>query len=186
MAILSVLPSSVRSAQGRRCSFRFSITLNAGCLLVLFLFSTAAAFTGCSTSPPYYSKARSPTSALRLVSEQDVLDAVERAEESWAKALAAREEAKVLSDKAEEASTSAAEESEEVSLAPKDLSAKGGISRVADVLQAALDAGDLLAEAKRGSDEADRLEAMADRTLALSEEKLEQHLADFPDSTLHE
>ena len=47
-----------------------------------------------------------------------------------------------------------------------------------------LDAGSVLSRAMQAAEEADRLELIAEEALAKSEEMLEQHLMDFPDSSL--
>mmetsp|Transcript_939 Transcript_939/g.2135 ORF Transcript_939/g.2135 Transcript_939/m.2135 type:complete len:165 (+) Transcript_939:44-538(+) len=122
---------------------------------------------------------------LAAVTEDEVLAQVEKAEESWARALEARKEANALSDRAEEQGEAAAEIAKEAEAAIRE----GAISleKIAMADQATnsnLDAGSVLSRALQAADDADRLEAIAEVALANSEEMLDQHLIDFPDSSL--
>mmetsp|Transcript_29438 Transcript_29438/g.84617 ORF Transcript_29438/g.84617 Transcript_29438/m.84617 type:complete len:212 (+) Transcript_29438:200-835(+) len=125
-----------------------------------------------------------------LVTEEDVLEAVEEAEKLWAKALEARKEANALSDRAEEEAEAAANSSKEAdSLIQSKRENKEPIT--VDQLQKAdaaarssLDAGSMVNKALQASEEADKLEKLAEEALQKSEEQLEQHLKDFPDSKL--
>ena len=122
---------------------------------------------------------------LAAVTEDEVLAQVEKAEESWARALEARKEANALSDRAEEQGEAAAEIAKEAEAAIRE----GAISleKIAMADQATnsnLDAGSVLSRALQAADDADRLEAIAEVALAKSEEMLDQHLVDFPDSSL--
>ena len=122
---------------------------------------------------------------LAAVTEAEVLTQVEKAEEAWAAALEARKEANALSDRAEEQGEAAAEIAKEAEAAMQE----GAISleKIAKADQATnsnLDAGSVLSTALQAADDADRLEAIAEVALAKSEEMLDQHLIDFPDSSL--
>ena len=123
--------------------------------------------------------------ALAAVTEEQVIQQVDRAEEAWAQALEARKEANALSDRAEENAEAAAEVAREADAAMKE----GSISleKIAKADQATssnLDASSILSRAMQAAEEADRLEEIAEEALAKSEEMLEQHLVDFPDSPL--
>ena len=123
--------------------------------------------------------------ALAAVTEEQVIQQVDRAEEAWAQALEARKEANALSDRAEENAEAAAEVAREADAAMKE----GAISleKIAKADQATssnLDASSILSRALQAAEEADRLEEIAEEALAKSEEMLEQHLVDFPDSPL--
>ena len=123
--------------------------------------------------------------ALAAVTEEQVIQQVDRAEEAWAQALEARKEANALSDRAEENAEAAAEVAREADAAMRE----GAISleKIAKADQATssnLDASSILSRALQAAEEADRLEEIAEEALAKSEEMLEQHLVDFPDSPL--
>ena len=123
--------------------------------------------------------------ALAAVTEEQVIQQVDRAEEAWAQALEARKEANALSDRAEENAEAAAEVAREADAAMKE----GAISleKIAKADQATssnLDASSILSRALQAAEEADRLEEIAEEALAKSEEMLEQHLVDFLDSPL--
>lgn len=123
--------------------------------------------------------------ALAAVTEEQVIQQVDRAEEAWAQALEARKEANALSDRAEENAEAAAEVAREADEAMRE----GAISleKIAKADQATssnLDASSILSRALQAAEEADRLEEIAEEALAKSEEMLEQHLVDFPDSPL--
>ena len=123
------------------------------------------------------------------VTADDVELAVEKAEKLWAEALAAREKAEALAVKAEELanqsemSTSSAKDALEDSTG----ATKFKLSMLGDA-QAAMDvsirAGEVLADAYDAAEEAERLEALAEAALTASEDAIEQHLLDFPDSEL--
>jgi glycerol-3-phosphate O-acyltransferase len=121
-----------------------------------------------------------------LVSEEDVLESVEHAEQLWAEALEARKTANALSDRAEEEAEAASSSAKEVEEKMKDRSKPISMETLAEgdaVARSSLDAGSMLNTA---SDEADRLLAEAELALQKSEERLDQHLEDFPDSPLKE
>ena len=123
------------------------------------------------------------------VTADDVELAVEKAEKLWAEALAAREKAEALAVKAEELanqsemSTSSAKDTLEDSTG----ATKFKLSMLGDA-QAAMDvsirAGEVLADAYDAAEEAERLELRAEAALTASEDAIEQHLLDFPDSEL--
>ena len=124
-----------------------------------------------------------------LVTEDDVLKAVEKAETLWADALEARKTANALSDRAEEEAEASAETANQMNAV---LQARGketpiSMQQLAEADAAArssLDAGSMVQKALKASDEADRLEKLAEQALQDSEAQLEQHLQDFPDSPL--
>ena len=123
-----------------------------------------------------------PITALYLVTEEDVIALVEKAEDLWAKAYEARQAANKLSEKAEaigldaEVSTSDATEALKQSIS---------VEKVADATTAqnlSLDLGYQLEEALKAQEEADEIEMRAEKALAASEAALEQHLIDFPEN----
>lgn len=129
------------------------------------------------------------SSCLNLVTEDDVLEAVEKAEALWAKALEARKTANALSDRAEEEAEAAACSSKEVDSMFQNRSQPISMQQLAQADAAArsnLDAGGMVNRALQASDDADEMERLAEEALQKSEEKLEQHLIDFPDSPLAE
>lgn len=122
------------------------------------------------------------TTALKVVTEEDVIALVEKAEDLWAKAYEARQAANKLSEKAEaigldaEVSTSDATEALKQSIS---------VEKVADATTAqnlSLDLGYQLEEALKAQEEADEIELRAEKALAASEAALEQHLIDFPEN----
>jgi hypothetical protein len=124
---------------------------------------------------------------LSLVTEGDVLKAVENAEKLWAEALEARKVANALSDRAEEEAEAASTQAKEVEESMRDRSKPISMEKLAQadaVSRANLDAGSLVNKALQASDDADRLLAKAELALEQSEECLEQHLKDCPDSPL--
>uniref|UniRef100_A0A7S1ZHS6 Uncharacterized protein n=1 Tax=Trieres chinensis TaxID=1514140 RepID=A0A7S1ZHS6_TRICV len=143
-------------------------------------FSASASSSFSSFFSPFAAAVAGST-ALRLVTETDVLDLVTSAERAWEKALEARKRAEYLSTEAEYAAETAAAESEKVS--PAEFASS--VSAIGDVLNSALDAGSVLERAQKAGEEADALEREADELLRRSEEALEAHLTDFPDSPLH-
>ena len=127
------------------------------------------------------------TTALGLVSEEDVLEAVERAETLWAEALEARKTANALIDKAEaeaNASAGTAKEAENIFRDKTTPVTMQELVQVDSAAKASLDATSLVNKAMEASDEAERLETEAEEALKKSEETLDQHLLDFPDSSL--
>ena len=140
--------------------------------------------------PSISSRHRSSQTCCRLVSEEDVIEAVEKAERLWAQALEARKTANALSDRAEEEAEAAATSSKEVDdvfQSQKNNSKPITMQQLAQADAAAksnLDAGGMVNRALAAVEEADRLENLAEEALQQSEAKLEQHLIDFPDSAL--
>jgi hypothetical protein len=124
---------------------------------------------------------------MSLVSEEDVLEAVEQAEALWAQALEARKTANALSDRAEEEAEAAAGTAREAENIFQNQTAPVSMEQLVQVDKAAksnLDATSMVNRALKASEEADRLEQLAEEALRKSEEQLEQHLKDFPDSPL--
>ena len=122
---------------------------------------------------------------LHAVTEEDVIKSVEKAEKLWAEALEARKEANALSDRAEEGAEAAAEVAKKADAEMR----RGPISlekiAAADAAtNSNLDAGSVLSRALGAAEEADKLEELAEKALAESEDALEQHLKDFPGSDL--
>jgi hypothetical protein len=126
------------------------------------------------------------SSCLSLVTEDDVLEAVEKAETLWAEALAARKTANTLSDRAEEEAEAAAETSQQVAEMYTNMKTIS-LEKVAEAdaaTKSSIDASSMVGDALDASDQADRLEDLAEEALKLSEQNLEQHLKDYPDSPL--
>ena len=127
---------------------------------------------------------------LYLVTENDVLEAVEDAEKLWAQALEARKTANALSDRAEEEAEAAAETAKQIDAMFQEQRENRQSITMQQLAQADtaartnLDAGNLVNRALRAADEADRLEKLAEEALRKSEDLLEQHLKDFPNSFL--
>ncbi len=124
---------------------------------------------------------------MSLVSEEDVLEAVEQAEILWAQALEARKTANALSDRAEEEAEAAAGTAKEAENIFQNQSSPVSMEQLVQVDAAAksnLDATSMVNKALKASEEADRLEQLAEEALRKSEERLEQHLKDFPNSLL--
>mmetsp|Transcript_13908 Transcript_13908/g.22860 ORF Transcript_13908/g.22860 Transcript_13908/m.22860 type:complete len:195 (+) Transcript_13908:3071-3655(+) len=122
------------------------------------------------------------SSALFVVTEEDVIAKVEEAEALWAKAYEARKTANELSEKAEAIGQDA-----EVSTSDATEALKQSISleKVADATNAqnlSLDLGNVLDQALKAQEAADEIEAQAEKALAASEAALEQHLIDFPEN----
>jgi hypothetical protein len=128
-----------------------------------------------------------PNSRMLLVSEEDVLEAVEQAEVLWAQALEARKTANSLSDRAEEEAEAAAGTAKEAENIFQNQTTPVSMQQLLQVDKAAksnLDATSMVNRALKASEEADRLEQLAEEALRKSEEQLEKHLKDFPDSPL--
>jgi len=124
-----------------------------------------------------------------LVSEEDVLEAVERAETLWAEALEARKTANALVDKAEEEANASAGTAEKAANIFQDKTTPVTMEELVQVdsaARASLDATTLVNRAMEASDHASELESKAEEALKKSEEALDQHLIDFPDSSLAE
>ena len=154
-------------------------------IIILFICSLSWTSAFCPslhtrTQRVYYST----TISLNLVTEDDVIALVDKAEDLWAKVQTLRNEANDLSIQAEtlgqEAEVSAAD-------AVKSLSGKIDLSeeKIAEVQQAqsqSIDLGSLLERAMKASEEADEIEILANEALAASEAALEQHISDFPEN----
>lgn len=129
----------------------------------------------------------STTTMLLVVSEEDVLEAVEQAEILWAQALEARKTANALSDRAEEEAEAAAGTAKEAENIFQNQTSPVSMQQLVQVDKAArsnLDATSMVNRALHATEEADKLEQLAEEALRKSEEKLEQHLKDFPESPL--
>ena len=123
------------------------------------------------------------TIPLNLVTEDDVIALVDKAEDLWAKVQTLRNEANDLSIQAETlgqaAEVSAADAVKSLSQDKIDLS-KEKIAEVQQAQSQSIDLGSLLERAMKASEEADEIEILANEALAASEAALEQHLLDFP------
>ena len=143
-----------------------------------------------SSSRPTWTSPASPltrTTRLCLVTEEEVLEAVEKAEALWAQALEARKTANALSDRAEEEAEAAATTAMDVENMLKDKSSAISLEKIAQADKAAksnIDASGMVNKALEAEEEANRLEALAEEALRVSEEKLTKHLEDVPDSPL--
>lgn len=127
------------------------------------------------------------TTRIFLVSEEDVLEAVERAETLWAEALESRKNANTSSDRAEKKAEASAGQSEKAANIFQDRTtpvSKEQLIQVDTATKNSLDATSFVNKALEASDEADRLEQEAEEALRNSEEQLDQHLKDFPNSSL--
>ena len=131
---------------------------------------------------------RCTSTEISLVTEDDVLEAVEKAESLWAKALDARKTANALSDRAEEEAEAAASVSKDVEEMVNNRTAISmeQLAQADAAASANLDATIFVNKALAASDEADRLEVDAEESLKIMQERLDQHLIDFPDSPLAE
>lgn len=164
--------------------------------MLIFLAFLSASVQPFSTSHPLQlhqqeqgKQSHHPT-ALFLVTEDDVIKAVEEAEGLWAKALDARKTANAISDRAEEEAEASSERAKKVEAKIRD----NNISKTPitmetltegdAVARSSLDAGLLVNKALAASEEADELLLLAEEALEASEKILEQHLIDFPDSSL--
>ena len=127
----------------------------------------------------------STTISLNLVTEEDVIALVDKAEDLWAKVQTLRNEANDLSIQAETlgqtAEVSAADAVKSLSQAKIDLS-KEKIAEVQQAQSQSIDLGSLLERAVKASEEADEIEILANEALAASKKALEEHLIDFPEN----
>ena len=126
---------------------------------------------------------------LRLVTEDDVLEAVEKAESLWEQALEARKTANALSDRAEEEAEAAASTARDAENMLKDTQSPISLEKIAQAdlaTKSNIDANGMVNKALEAEEEANRLESLAEEALRISEEQLSQHLVDVPDSPLAE
>ena len=126
---------------------------------------------------------------LHLVTEDDVLEAVEKAESLWAQALEARKTANALSDRAEEEAEAAASTARDAENMLKDTQSPISLEKIAQAdlaTKSNIDANGMVNKALEAEEEANRLESLAEEALRISEEQLSQHLVDVPDSPLAE
>mmetsp|Transcript_6556 Transcript_6556/g.16329 ORF Transcript_6556/g.16329 Transcript_6556/m.16329 type:complete len:214 (-) Transcript_6556:71-712(-) len=140
-----------------------------------------------TTTPTTTTTSSSSKTRLCLVSEEDVIEAVEIAEALWGKALEARKEANALIDRAEEeanASAGTAKEAENIFMDKSKPVSMEQLVQVDNAAKASLEATNLVNEAMKASDAADQLESEAEEALKRSEKILDQHLIDYPDSEL--
>lgn len=106
---------------------------------------------------------------------------VEKAEDLWAQVEKLRKEANELSLKAEslgqEAETSA---SDAIKLLSGSIS-ENDIKEATNAQNLSIDLGSLVEKAAIATEEADKIEVLAEKALADSEAALEQYLIDFPE-----
>lgn len=122
---------------------------------------------------------------LHSVTAEQVLEAVSQAEALFAQAVEARKTATALSDRAEEEAEAAAANAKSVETINQDQPITFETIAKADaVTKLSMDATSWVGKAIDAANEADRLEALADEALLLSEQLLDQHLIDFPDSDI--
>ena len=138
-------------------------------LFICYLCWSSSAF--CPSLHSRTQRVYSITISLNLVTEDDVIALVDKAEDLWAKVQTLRNEANDLSIQAETLGQAA-----EVSAADavKSLSHKIDLSKekIAEVQQAqsqSLDLGSLLERAMKASEEADEIEILANEALTASE-----------------
>ena len=145
--------------------------------LFYFCFVTSVS----SFCPPQPQSGRLHSVSLHLVTEKDVIELVEKAEELWAKVESLRNEARELSTQAEslgqEAETSAADAIDSL----KESISETKIVEANKAQNSCIDLGSLLEKAMEATKEADEIEVLAEEALASSEKALEQHLIDFPE-----
>ena len=126
------------------------------------------------------------TTRLYLVTEDDVLQAVTKAEVLWAEALEARKTANALSDRAEEEAEAAAQISKEVATLYKTMKSISleKVAKADTAAQCNLGANKMVGRALDALKTAEELEEQAEQALVFSEDQLKQHLQDFPESSL--
>mmetsp|Transcript_7288 Transcript_7288/g.13067 ORF Transcript_7288/g.13067 Transcript_7288/m.13067 type:complete len:204 (+) Transcript_7288:73-684(+) len=121
---------------------------------------------------------------LALVTEDDVLEAVDEAEELWAKALEARERANGVTETAEQEAQAASEVAQaaasELKQNPTNMSQEN-LTSIQTAMNSSIDASSILSDAIHADTEATELETRAEAALEKSQAALEQHLIDFPE-----
>ena len=154
--------------------------------------------TTATTSHKYYGSPSTTTSQLRAVTEEQVIAVVEEAEALWAEALEARKKADEAAGKAEAVQAAAAAEAAAAAASSESDKYDSDVAAVvtadtshldAKIISMAEMADDIevdvyVKEAEQYSEKADEIELRAEAKLAESERLLDQHLLDFPDSTL--
>ena len=121
-----------------------------------------------------------------MTTEDDIWRAVKKAELLWAKAFEARKTANALSDCAEEEAEAAAFISKEVEdmVNVRTTITMQQLARVDAAASANLDATSMVNRELEASRLADQLELEAEMALKESEDRLRDHLRDFPKSPL--
>jgi exonuclease VII small subunit len=114
---------------------------------------------------------------LAVVTEEQVLAAVEQAEALWTEALEARKKADEAAGKAEAANANGKSGHITSHLSPQIVS----LASLADSME---QAESFVEESVKYAEEADKIEATAEAALEQTEKLLEQHLKDFPNSSL--
>ena len=149
--------------------------------LILFVFSLGLVSSFCPSSTRCCRHQPHHSSTLFLTTEEDVLALVEKAEDLWAQVEKLRKEANELSLKAEslgqEAETSAADA---IKLLSGSIS-EDDIKEATNAQNLSIDLGSLVEKAAIATEEADKIEVLAEKALADSEAALEQYLIDFPE-----
>mmetsp|Transcript_11967 Transcript_11967/g.24322 ORF Transcript_11967/g.24322 Transcript_11967/m.24322 type:complete len:172 (-) Transcript_11967:63-578(-) len=153
------------------------------CLLAVGSASAFSPLLRLAHSPATQCVAAFACEAKGKVTEGMAVAAVERAEELWAKAIAAREKANALSAEAAELSDTTATQTEGMHKKLSGESTKFSLSMLGDAriaMDTAMDAQKLIAEAVAAAELADQLEENAEVALQVSEAVLEQYERDFP------
>jgi hypothetical protein len=117
-----------------------------------------------------------------VVTEQDVLALVEKAEDLWAQAYEARKTANELSERAESLGKDAERSATSSTHALKESISAKNIEEASNAQNLSLELGSLLDEALEAQRKADEIEERAEEALRASEMALEQHLVDFPEN----
>lgn len=130
--------------------------------------------------PPHTGGRLRPVS-LQLVTEDDVIALVEKAEDLWGKVEKLRNEASELSIQAETLGQEAEDSTAEAVGSLKESISEQKIEDANKAQNSCIDLGTLLDQAKKATEEADQVELLAEEALSASESALEQHLLDFPE-----
>lgn len=145
---------------------------------ILFAATSVAAF-----CPPHATpiRERLHSVSLNLVTEDDVIALVEKAEDLWAKVEKLRNEANELSIEAESLGQDAESSAADAMEALKSSISEEKLAEANTAQNLSIDLGSLLDKAMRSTQEADEIEVIAGEALTASEVALEQHLIDFPE-----
>ena len=122
------------------------------------------------------------------MTEDDVIAKVEAAESLWKEALEKRKTANALSDKAKEEAEAAANSVKDASenIIKGNAISLEKVQAADDATRLNIDAGSMVVRAFDACEEAEKCKLEAEGALQASEKALEQHLIDFPESSLKE
>ncbi|KAL3804190.1 hypothetical protein HJC23_013709 [Cyclotella cryptica] len=151
-------------------------------LLIVHAIILASTASFCPHFPQHTRIRRTPRPSLNLVTEQDVLALVEKAEELWAEAYEARKTANELSERAESLGKDAELSAATSARALKESISEKNIEEASNAQNLSLELGSLLDEVVEAERKADEIEEKAEEALRASEVALEQHLIDFPEN----